>query len=178
ARRMSGGRGAGDGHRLGVAAGVEKGAGRGAGERAFVDDADAVDVDGFDAGGFGVEAAGAGGEVGSRALLVVADFVGVEEDEVGGPAFGYAAAVAEAVEAGGDVGELVDRLFEGDYLLLADAVGEEGGRADGAAHHVEVGAGVGAPDDRSGVTPHFRSQLPVLRRRFHAAGGQAGPQLV
>src|SRR3954451_4990023 len=128
-------------HGVGVAPGVEERAGRGAGESAVVDDARAVDEDGLDAFGVGVEPAGVAGEVGSRALGAVADGVGVEEHEVGGPAVGDAATVLEAVQAGGDVGELVDRFLEGDDLLLADAVLEQCRRVDGAAHHVEMGPG-------------------------------------
>src|SRR5205807_8834814 len=103
-------------------------------------------------------------------LLPVPDPRRIEEHEVGGPPLGDAAAVAQAVGAGGDVAQLGDRILEGDHLVRADAVGQEGGGVDGATHHVDVGAGVGAADHRARVPPDLGPQLPVLGRGLHTAG--------
>ena len=50
---------------------------------------------------------------------------------------------------------------------------------DGAAHHVEVRAGVGAADHRARIAPHVDAHLPRLGRlRAAEVGAQAGAQLV
>jgi hypothetical protein len=108
-----------------------------------------------------MQAPGAAGQVVAHALGLVADGVGIEQHEVGVEAGRDAPPVAHAVQPGGDVGDPVDRLLEREHAVLAHAVGQQRRAVDRAAHHVEVRAGVGAADQRPGVTPHLGAELPV-----------------
>ena len=103
---------------------------------------------------------------------------GSNTHEVGRPAGLDAAALAQAVEASGDVGDPVDGLLQRDHAELADAVGQQRGAVDRAAHHVEVGAGVGSADDGARVAPHLGAELPVRLGVLQARRSETGAELV
>ena len=89
-----------------------------------------------------------------------------------------AAAVAQAVEAGRLVGEQAHGLLEREVAVAHRVADHERG-VRGAAHHVEVRAGVGAADHRPRVAPHVDAHLPGLFGLGAAeVGAQAGAQLV
>ena len=70
-----------------------------------------------------------------------------------------AAAVADAVQPRGHVGEEVHGFFERD-VAGAHGVADHERRVARARHHVEVRARVGSADDRAAVAPHFGAHLP------------------
>ena len=72
----------------------------------------------------------------------------------------------------------MDGLLQREHAELADAVGQQRGAVDGAAHHVEVGAGVGAADHGARVAPHLGAEPPVGLGVLQARRPQPGAELV
>ena len=81
------------------------------------------------------------------------------------------APVAQPVETGRDVGQQPHRLLPAEQPPRPHPVAQHGGRVDGAAHGVEVGAGVGAAHDGPRVLPDLRpaAPSPPRTRRWAAA---------
>ena len=72
----------------------------------------------------------------------------------------------------------VHGLLHRDELAAAQAVAEEGGRVVGAAHAVEVGAGVGAADHGPRVAPDRGAHRPRGLVAVVGVGPQHGAQVV
>ena len=82
----------------------------------------------------------------------VVDDVGVADEPRG-----QHAAVAEAVERGGGLGHLVDRLLDGEPVVatVAGPVGQQEGRGRRVAGLAGVGAAVAEPERGRGVAEHL-----------------------
>ena len=138
----------------------------------------AVHEDVVDAVGLGVEPTGAAGQVHAHAHVVAADGLGVEHDDVGLPPLLDPAALAQAVELRGRVGDEVDRLLERQHLALAHRLAQHLGGVVERRQQVEVGAGVGRADQRARVAPHLDARLPVVVGLGRGHGAEAGVELV
>ena len=123
-----------------------------------------------DADRLGVQPAGAARQVVAGAHGAVADGGRVEHDHVGERPRRQATAVAQPVEAGRDVGQQPHRLLPTEQAAGPHPVAQHGGRVDGAAHGVEVGAGIGAAHDRPRVLPGLRPAAPSPPRTRGWAG--------
>ena len=78
-----------------------------------------------DAAPLGVEALAPAGHVVADLVRPGADALGVEDDDVRVPTLPYPPALAQAVEAGGDLGELADGRLERQEAALADRLAEQ-----------------------------------------------------
>ena len=124
----------------------------------------------------GVEALAAAGQVVARDRAgPTVDGRGVEHDEVGVPALGDAAPVAQAVagaparrSSGCTASSSVNRP------AVADRVAEHDRRVVGVAHEVEVRAGVGAAEHDPVVAPDLGPRLPSPRRSTPSDGTSDG----
>ena len=102
--------------------------------------------------------------------------VSSKHHEVGVPALGDPAPVADAVQARLHVGDEVDRLLEREQAALHHGLVQHRGRVVERRQHVEVRAGVGCADHRPRIAPHVDPQLPrlvvVARGRRHEHGAE------
>src|SRR5215207_155161 len=164
-------------HGLGVPTRAEEGAGTISREHASGRDLGPVDEHVLDALGLGVQPARARGQVMAGVDGPGRDAVLVEQHEVGVPALGDPAAIADAVETRLDVGEQVDGLLERQQLIGPAGCEERRGVAE-RREHVEVRAGVGRAHDDARIAPRFGPQPPRLGVVASRRGREHGPEVV
>jgi hypothetical protein len=110
----------------------------------------------------GVEATGPTGQVAARPLGRRTDGGGVEDHDVGEPTLTELSPVAQPVQPSRYVAQQRDGLLERQEMTVAHGLAHEEGGVGGAAHHVEVGAGVRPADHHTGIPPHVGPQPPAV----------------
>src|SRR5918995_544912 len=128
-------------------------AGKVAGRRPVDDDRSTVHEHALHAGRAGEQPRRAPGQILDETHLVGADGLGIEHDEVGVEALTHQTPVAQPEQLRRRLRDEVDGFLHRNELAAADHVGEEHGRIRGAAHAVEVRAGVGPADEDVRVPP-------------------------
>ena len=73
----------------------------------------------------------------------------------------HPAPAVEAEELGQVARHPAHRVLEGDALLIADEVGQQGGGVRVVGHRADVGAGVAQPDEGGGVVDQLGDAVPV-----------------
>ena len=108
-----------------------------------VENLDAVDEHAMDSGRMTDRAAAAAGQVGDALGGGDADRLRIEQQQIGVGTDGDAAAVDQAIEAGGMAGQPPDRLGQLEIAPLAHPMGQKMQAKPGVAHIDQMGPGVG-----------------------------------
>src|SRR5262249_3257122 len=126
------------------------------------DDRGAGDEHLLDAVGGTIHAGRTSGQIVPHDDRTGTDGVWIEDHQVRPVARGDAATIPQAGESRWHLGEIVDGLFQRQEAVLAYRLGDHGCGVGERIDHVEVGAGIGRPDDDARITPQLGPQSPGL----------------